>query len=123
MEKGRTCLICGKKYKFCRSCTGKEPAWRTLFDSDNCYAIYDAISNVKIDKLKSLDLSEATEEVREQIKEMIAQREPKVEEKTEKAVTEKAPVQEKENTATSVEKLAENKPVVANKRKFNHRGD
>jgi len=118
-EKGRTCLICGKKYKFCRSCTGKQPAWKTLFDSDNCYAIYDAISNVKIDKLKSLDLSEATEEVKAQVSEMIAQREPKVE-KTEKAVEK---TQETEKTATSVEKPVD-KSAVANKRKFNnHRGD
>jgi hypothetical protein len=117
MEKGRTCLICGKKYKFCRSCTGKEPAWRTLFDSDNCYAIYDAISNVKIDKLKSLDLSEATEEVQNQVKEMIAQREPKKTEEVEKAVN------TNQETAASVEKPIDNKSVVANKRKFNHKGD
>lgn len=44
MEKTRTCIACGKEYKYCPSCNKTEPKWKVLYDTEECKEMFDAIS-------------------------------------------------------------------------------
>lgn len=41
MASKRKCIICGEMYSYCPNCSNVEPAWKFLFDSKNCEAIWE----------------------------------------------------------------------------------
>lgn len=48
----RTCILCGKEYKYCKSCRSdakKEP-WHSLFDTENCKNISKALTDYNLKK-------------------------------------------------------------------------
>lgn len=40
-DKNRTCLLCGKKYKYCYNCGAErtKPAWHNIFCSEECVKV------------------------------------------------------------------------------------
>lgn len=46
MSKIKTCIVCGKKYEYCRHCdkNGKNEKWKTNYCSENCKDVFDIIS-------------------------------------------------------------------------------
>ena len=86
----RTCIICGKQYRYCPD-GGEDagrPTWYFVFDGQNCHDIYDVCTNYrdgKIDVAKAyelisnLDISEINsfqEATRAQINEIIKNGKP-----------------------------------------------
>lgn len=69
MKEDKTCVICGKAYKYCQSCPYKyntTETWRNIFCSENCRELYHVYDQLKVgqitDKnaaksLKKLDIS------------------------------------------------------------------
>ena len=68
MEMNRTCIACGTTYKYCNGCHDYSslPAWKNIFDTDNCRKIFHAVSDYllggisdeeAIDILKNCDLT------------------------------------------------------------------
>lgn len=69
MKDDKTCVVCGKAYKYCQSCPSKyntSETWRNIFCSENCrsiYHIYDQLKAGQISEknankeLKKLDMS------------------------------------------------------------------
>lgn len=64
----KKCIVCGKEYSYCPTCRGdaNQPAWRSIYCSENCKSImdiatdYNASELIKADakkKLSSCDLS------------------------------------------------------------------
>lgn len=43
----KTCLICGKQYKYCPNCAefANQPTWRSLVDTDNCHTIFKVVTD------------------------------------------------------------------------------
>ena len=112
MAKIRTCMICGKSYEFCNNCReyAQEPGWKILYHDEKCKMIGDlwyayrgkeiskedvrrAMSNVKpnIDKALEYDGTIASKEIRAifDIKEEVADEQPKVEVEDIKVASEK----------------------------------
>ena len=74
----RTCLICGKQYKYCGTCPEAKPSetWKALYCSQACRRAFDTLSkfvnghitaNVAYDSLSVLDIDKTN--LNEQIKE------------------------------------------------------
>lgn len=68
----RTCLTCGKQYKYCGNCNGSEGTepWRSIYCSINCHDIWYTLSDfeegfITVDeakaKMESYDLSKKNE--------------------------------------------------------------
>lgn len=58
----RTCILCGKEYKFCSNCKEEyhQPAWKNIYCSENCRMIFNtAVSYVD----KSIDIKEAKKRI------------------------------------------------------------
>ena len=43
----KTCIICGKQYKYCPNCAEfiNQPTWRSLCDTDNCHTIFRIVTD------------------------------------------------------------------------------
>lgn len=43
----KTCIICGKQYKYCPNCAEfvNQPTWRALCDTDNCHTIFRIVTD------------------------------------------------------------------------------
>ena len=74
----RTCLICGKQYKYCGTCPEAKPSetWRALYCSQACRTAFDIFSkfanghmsaDVAYEKLSALDVDKMN--LNEQLKE------------------------------------------------------
>ena len=35
------CILCGKNYKYCPVCDRSLPAWKSLYDEENCMTIFE----------------------------------------------------------------------------------
>lgn len=69
MKDDKTCVICGKSYKYCESCPSKyntSETWRNVFCSENCRKLYHICDQFKAGQiseksankeLKALDIS------------------------------------------------------------------
>lgn len=58
MEKNnRKCLVCGKEYRFCPSCAKdkNKPSWMTMYDTENCRAIFDALVDYNFGNISAVD--------------------------------------------------------------------
>lgn len=46
-KKIRICKVCGNDYSYCPHCSydTKEPSWKFLVDTENCYTIFQTLSN------------------------------------------------------------------------------
>lgn len=51
--KMKTCMVCGKQYKYCMQCAQFKdlPLWYNLFDSEACHNVYHIIDKVKTGKM------------------------------------------------------------------------
>lgn len=36
-----TCILCGKEYKYCPSCDYNLPAWKSIYDKEDCMTIFE----------------------------------------------------------------------------------
>ena len=85
-EENATCIVCGKKYHLCIACERSKSSWKTwksITDTENCYKIYQILTDYNFDKiskdearslLEELDLSEIDsfkESVKKQIKDIM----------------------------------------------------
>lgn len=51
----KTCIVCGKAYKYCEGCPSKydiTQTWRNIFCSENCREVYHVYDSIKAGKLK-----------------------------------------------------------------------
>lgn len=58
----RTCILCGKEYKFCSNCKEEshQPAWKNIYCSENCRSIFNtAVAYAD----KSIDIKEAKKRI------------------------------------------------------------
>jgi len=81
----RSCIICGKEYRYCPNCgaDNKDETWRYLYDSEECMNVFNILSNYKnnhIDKEDARDQFEAlkvskdkkfTAEIQKQLDEIV----------------------------------------------------
>ena len=53
----RTCLCCGKKYKFCPKCNRENNGYNTNFDTKECAELFNAVSgyNMKISNVNAIN--------------------------------------------------------------------
>ena len=92
-KNNRKCIICGKEYSYCPVCGKdvKKPSWYTIFCSDNCNSIYEAVTTFRdggctveaardllngLD-LKAVDNDEFNATTRKQIKDILSFNEKK----------------------------------------------
>ena len=49
----RKCILCGKEYKYCKSCSKdtKKETWHTLYDTENCKNISKALTDYNFKKI------------------------------------------------------------------------
>ena len=50
----KTCILCGKQYKYCEGCPGKYnvlETWRNIFCSENCREVYHVFDLLKAGKM------------------------------------------------------------------------
>lgn len=61
----RTCLVCGKKYRFCHSCSEYEtwPMWYNLFHDENCHEIWYTLCDFESGKLTKEEAQKKFEEL------------------------------------------------------------
>ena len=79
----RTCIVCGKKYRYCGNCSDnnvKKETWRNIYCSDNCKKIFEILSAQanghitdreaysEISKLNTNNLDNFREDIKIQIK-------------------------------------------------------
>lgn len=66
MAKGiRTCIICGKTYKYCPNCGygSKDETWRYIYDSEMCNKIFDILSAFENKHIKKDEAKRQLEEL------------------------------------------------------------
>lgn len=53
----KKCILCGKQYKYCPSCTKdmKKEKWHMLYDSENCRNISRALTDYNLKKITKED--------------------------------------------------------------------
>lgn len=59
MANEKNCRVCGKKYQYCPSCNPKEPAYKSMFCTEQCEAIWNVLTmhgTRKIDEEKAFEL-------------------------------------------------------------------
>ena len=101
----RTCIVCGKTYKYCKGCNSETPAWASIFDSQNCHDIFEALASKVSDgekkqMLSGLDLSGIegfNEDVKNQIKALDGAAVPSFESKEEAVIPENGEAVSPEN--------------------------
>ena len=90
-QNNRTCIICGKQYRYCPTCgeDSNKPTWYLIFDSQNCYDIYNVCTQYRdgtitakkayelISKLDISNMKEFAAVTQEQIKKILELGEPK----------------------------------------------
>ncbi len=63
MAKLRECIVCGTKYKYCRSCSqayNPTETWRSIYCCENCRSIYHVIDKFRS---KKIDAKEAQKQI------------------------------------------------------------
>lgn len=63
MSKVRECYLCGKKYKYCPSCSQDrmKPSWMAEFHEENCKNIFDICTRYNMQMLTKSDAKKALE--------------------------------------------------------------
>ena len=57
----KSCRVCGTEYSYCPSCDYKEPAYKQLVCSENCYNIWNALSRNGVGLATTQETLEALE--------------------------------------------------------------
>lgn len=96
----RTCILCGKEYKYCNDCReyDDQPAWKNIYCSENCRTLFNTAvdfkqNNISLQEayknIKNCDLSNKSE-MRKDIIEIIDEIIEEYENNKEKEVAESA---------------------------------
>lgn len=57
----RTCIVCGKEYRYCKSCTkhAKKETWHVLYDSKNCKNISQILTDYDLNRISKEEAKDA----------------------------------------------------------------
>ena len=60
----KTCICCGKSYRYCPNCAEYEhlEKWHNLYDNENCKRLFDITSDYYAKKISSTEAKEKFEE-------------------------------------------------------------
>ena len=112
MANTRKCIICGTQYDYCPHC-GKDPAWKTVYDTDVCRQVGNIVSayNMKImskeramNEINSLNIRDFS----------------KFEEKVSKVLTEITEVPKVEEPTPTPEVVEEERPRGRRRRRYGY---
>ena len=56
----RKCIVCGKEYSYCRSCSkdAKKETWYALYDNENCKNISQALTDYNFNRITKEEAKE-----------------------------------------------------------------